>query len=63
MPKVVPALSEKVEQRIQIPDYRKEQMPVLMPKVMENLMPHMIGEAVPLVTRPTIDYLHGKNQD
>jgi len=29
---------------------------------MENLMPHMIGDVVPLVTQPVIDYLQGKNR-
>jgi hypothetical protein len=33
------------------------QMPDLMPKVMDNLMPHMIGDVVPLVTEPMISYL------
>lgn len=37
-----------------------EQMPELMPKVMNNLLPHMIGDVVPLVTDPMIDYLRGK---
>mgnify|MGYP001767615552 CR=1 FL=1 len=37
-----------------------KQMPQLMPGVMNNLMPHMIGDVVPLVTQPMIDYLHGK---
>jgi hypothetical protein len=32
-----------------------------MPKVMDNLMPHMIGEVVPLVTGPMIKYLQGRN--
>jgi hypothetical protein len=32
-----------------------------MPKVMAELMPHMIGDVVPLVTQPMIDYLRGKN--
>jgi hypothetical protein len=27
---------------------------------MGNLMPHMIGDLVPLVTQPMIDYLQGK---
>ena len=27
---------------------------------MDNLMPHMIGDVVPLVTQPMIDYLQGK---
>jgi hypothetical protein len=31
-----------------------------MPGVMDNLMPHMIGEVVPLITQPMIDYLQGK---
>jgi hypothetical protein len=34
-----------------------EQMPQLMPGVMDGLMPHMIGDLVPLVTQPMIDYL------
>jgi hypothetical protein len=29
---------------------------------MDNLMPHMIGDVVSLVTQPMIDYLRGKNQ-
>jgi hypothetical protein len=28
-----------------------------MPKVMDRLMPHMIGDVVPLITQPMIDYL------
>jgi len=39
-----------------------EQMPDIMPQVMDNLMPHMIGDVVPLVTRPMIDYLRGKKK-
>jgi hypothetical protein len=35
-------------------------MPDLMPKVMAELMPHMIGDVVPLVTQPLIDHLKGK---
>ena len=31
-----------------------QQMPEMMPKVMDNLMPHMIGDVVPLVTQPMI---------
>jgi len=31
----------------------------LMPKVMMNLMPHMIADVVPLVTKPMINYLRG----
>ncbi len=27
---------------------------------LDNLMPHMIGDVVPLVTQPMIDYLRGK---
>jgi hypothetical protein len=34
-------------------------MPDLMPQVVDRLMPHIIGEVVPLVTQPLIDYLHG----
>jgi hypothetical protein len=38
----------------------REQMPELMPKVMDSLMPHMINDLVPLVTQPMIDYLRGR---
>jgi len=41
-----------------MPYYMAEQMT----EVMSNLMPHMIGEAVPLVTKPMIDYLRVKNR-
>jgi len=30
------------------------------PKVMDTLMPHMIGDVVPLVTQPLIDHLRAK---
>jgi len=43
-----------------MPDYMAQQMPAIMPTVMDNLMPHMIGDVVPLITQPMIDYLHGK---
>ena len=36
---------------------------MMMPRVMDNLMPHMIGDVVPLVAQPMIDYLRGKNRD
>jgi hypothetical protein len=32
-----------------------------MPNVMDRLMPHMIGDVVPLVTGPMIDYLKRRN--
>jgi hypothetical protein len=35
----------------------REQMPDLMPEIMARLMPHMIGDLVPLITRPMMDYL------
>jgi Fe-S oxidoreductase/FAD/FMN-containing dehydrogenase len=57
MPKVLPVMLERVAERILMPEYMKEQMPDLMPKVMDTLMPHMIGDVVPLVTQPMIDYL------
>jgi len=37
-------------------------MPDLMPKVMDRLMPHMIGDVVPLITQPMIDYLQGSRK-
>jgi hypothetical protein len=40
----------------------EEQMPDMLPKVMDNLMPHMIGDVVPLVADPMNDYLRGKNK-
>ena len=45
-----------------MPDYMREQMPSIMPKVMDNLMPHMIGMWYRLVTEPMIDYLQGENK-
>jgi hypothetical protein len=33
-----------------------------MPGVMDNLMPHMIGDVVPLITQPMIDYLRGNRR-
>jgi hypothetical protein len=32
-----------------------------MPGIMDNLMPHMIGDVVPLVADPMVAYLQGKN--
>jgi hypothetical protein len=29
---------------------------------MDSLMPHMIGEVVPLVTQPLIEHLRGRDQ-
>jgi hypothetical protein len=37
-------------------------MPELMPKVVHQLMPHMIGDVVPLVTPTMIDYLVGQRR-
>jgi len=61
MPKVMPVMLDRVAAQIAMPDYMREQMPELMLKVMDSLMPHMIGDRVPLVTQPMIDYLTGKN--
>jgi Fe-S oxidoreductase/FAD/FMN-containing dehydrogenase len=61
IPKVMPVMLERVAERIPMPDYMKEQMPELMPAVVNGLMPHMIGDVVPLVTQPMIDYLRGRN--
>ena len=36
---------------------------MMMPRVMDNLMPHMIGDVVPLVAQPMIDYLRGKHRN
>ena len=66
IPKVMPVMLKRVEERIPMPGYMREQMPELMPKVVANLMPHMIGDVVPLVVEPMIDYLRGnrrKSQD
>ncbi|GFP37610.1 hypothetical protein HKBW3S44_01286 [Candidatus Hakubella thermalkaliphila] len=62
MSKVMPAMLERVQERIPMPDYMVEQMPDLMPKVMDNLMLHMIGDVVPLITQPLIDYLRGRDR-
>ena len=61
MPKVLPVMLDRVAEQIPMPDYMSEQMPDLMPGVMDAHMPHMIGDVVPLVTQPMIDYLRGKN--
>ncbi len=62
MPKVMPEMLRRVADRIPMPDYMEEQMGELMPKVMERLMPHMIGDIVPLVTESMIDYLRGEKR-
>lgn len=43
-----------------MPDYMAERRPELMPKVTDNLVLHMIGDVVLLVTQPMLDYLKGK---
>ncbi len=60
MPKVMPRMLQLIGEMIPMPDYMAEQMPQMMPGVMNALMPHMIGDVVPLVTQPMIDYLQGK---
>jgi len=42
MPKVMAVMLERVAERVPMPGYMLEQMGDLMPKVMDNLMPHMI---------------------
>ena len=37
-----------------------EQMPTMMPGIMDDLMPHVIDDVVPLVTGPMFDYLQGR---
>ena len=61
MPRVMPAMLQRVHEMIPMPDYMAEQMPEMMPKVMDNLMPHMVGDVAPLVTQPMINYLRGRN--
>jgi hypothetical protein len=60
MPKVMPAMLERVGSIIQMPDNMKEQMPDLMPKVMDNLMPKMLPEVATLVVPKMIAYLRGR---
>lgn len=48
MSKVMPVLVRPVEERVPMPGYMEEQMPDLMPRVMNNLKPHMIGQVVSL---------------
>jgi Fe-S oxidoreductase/FAD/FMN-containing dehydrogenase len=55
MPQVMSVMLERVAERIPMPDYMAEQMPE------NNLMPHMIGDVVPLITQPMIGYLRGNN--
>jgi Fe-S oxidoreductase/FAD/FMN-containing dehydrogenase len=61
MPKVLPLMLKRVAEQIPMPDDMQEQMGELMPKVMDRLMPPMIGDVVPLVTGPMIDYLKRRN--
>ena len=61
MHKVMPTILSRVAEHIPTPDYMAEQMPTLTLQVMDNLMPHMIRNVVPLVTQPMIDYLKGNN--
>jgi len=56
----MPVMLNRIAGRIPMPDYMMEQMPGILPKVMDQLMPHMIRDVVPLVTQPMIDYLKGK---
>jgi hypothetical protein len=49
MPKVMPVMLKRVAERAPMPQYMAEQMPDMMLKVIDNLMPHMIGDVVPLV--------------
>jgi hypothetical protein len=51
---------DRVRKLVPMPTYMEEQMPQLMPVVMDSLMPHMIGDVVPLVTQPLIDHLRGR---
>lgn len=60
MPKVLPTMLERIEGKVDMPDYMIEQMPGMLPRVMDKLMPHMIGDVVPLVTDPMVAYLQGK---
>ena len=61
LPKVMTAMLKRVEEQIEMSAYMHEQIPDRMPKVMDRLMPHTIGEVVPLITQPMIDYLQGKS--
>jgi hypothetical protein len=45
-----------------MPGYIQEQMGELMPRVVDRLMPHMVGDVVPLIAQPMIDYLREKNE-
>jgi hypothetical protein len=58
----MPVILRRVAEGVPMPDYMAEQTPELMPRVMDNLMPHMIGDVAPLVTQPMMDYLRGKNK-
>ena len=62
MPKVLPTMLDRIAKIVPMPDYMAEQMPSMRPGIMDNLMPHMIGDLVPLVTQPMIDFLRGKTK-
>jgi Fe-S oxidoreductase/FAD/FMN-containing dehydrogenase len=57
MKKVMPAMLERIQAQVPMPAYMAEQMPELMPKVMDTLMPHMIGDVIPLVSDSLIAHL------
>jgi hypothetical protein len=61
LPKVFPTMLERLNAKVDMPGYMSEQLPAMLPGVMDKLMPHMIGDVVPLVTEPMIAYLRGKN--
>ena len=60
MPKVLPTMLERVGAAVPMPNYMREQMPDLMPAVVDNLMPKMLPDVVPLVTDPLVSYLRGR---
>ena len=60
MKKVMPAMLARIQAQVPMPAYMAEQMPAMMPRVMDTLMPHMIGDVIPLVSDSLIAHLRGR---
>jgi hypothetical protein len=57
LPKVFPTMLERLNTMVDMPDYMSAQLPGMLPGVMDKLLPHMVGDVVPLVTDDLIAFL------
>ncbi|MCX6012205.1 MAG: hypothetical protein NTV30_02095 [Chloroflexi bacterium] len=62
MSKVMPVMLQHIPDRIPVPDYIAKHMSKFKPKIIDNIMPHMIVDVVHLIKKPLLVKENQKNK-